>query len=61
MDSITQAKIDSVMIAPETLVPMVFPDMYDRFAYLRNEIDQRRTKAKEETFARLTTVSRVCF
>ena len=59
MDSITQAKIDSVMIAPETLVPMVFPDMYDRFAYLRNEIDQRRAKAKEETFARLTTVSNV--
>ena len=59
MDSITQAKIDSVMIAPETLVPMVFPDMYDRFAYLRNEIDQRRTKAKEETFARLTAVSNV--
>lgn len=59
MDSITQAKIDSVMIAPETLVPMVFPDMYQRFAYLRKEIDQRRAKANEETFARLTNVSNV--
>lgn len=59
MDSITQAKIDSVMIAPETLVPMVFPDMYQRFAYLRHEIDQRRAKANEETFSRLTNVSNV--
>ena len=59
MDSITQAKIDSVMIDPETLVPMIFPDMYGRYAYLRKEIDQRRNRKNEETFSRLTTVSSV--
>ena len=59
MDSITQAKIDSVMIAPDTLVPMVFPDMYERYAYLRNEHEQKRAIQNAEELSKLTTVSSV--
>lgn len=51
MDNITKDKIDLVMTNPDLLASKIFPDMYERYAYLRREKEAANSAAVEKASA----------
>ena len=48
MDSITKEKIDLVMTNPEVLVPVLYPDIYNKYPYLQKNRDLARARKLDE-------------
>ena len=48
MDSITKEKIDLVMTNPEVLVPVLYPDIYNKYPYLQKNRDLVRARKLDE-------------
>lgn len=48
MDSVTKEKIDLVMTNPEVLVPVLYPDIYNKYPYLQKNRDLVRARKLDE-------------